>query len=173
MAPGIFGRIFGGHFGPKENCTVQTAATAAGGLGILFVSAVPAMYRLELMSFLPKDDFGRLIALTTASGFFGIFFVIPLRAYFIVRQKLVFPTPTATAFTIRSLHNVKAGAATATKKSLALLYSMIATFCYKVVAGFAPGLVSSTIIALASLPTLPSSTIGTLAGLYPELDGLE
>lgn len=30
---GAFARLFGGDFGPKENCTVQTAATAAGALG--------------------------------------------------------------------------------------------------------------------------------------------
>jgi hypothetical protein len=29
----LLGRMFGGHFGPKENCTVQSAATAAGALG--------------------------------------------------------------------------------------------------------------------------------------------
>jgi uncharacterized oligopeptide transporter (OPT) family protein len=31
---GILGRILGGPFGPKENCTVQSAATAAGGIGM-------------------------------------------------------------------------------------------------------------------------------------------
>jgi uncharacterized membrane protein len=36
----------GGYFGPKENVTCQTAATAAGGLGIIFVGAVPAMYQM-------------------------------------------------------------------------------------------------------------------------------
>lgn len=137
---GLLGRIFGGPFGPKENCTVQSAATAAGGIGIIFVSAIPAMYRLNLLSFLPKEDTGRLIALTTCTAFFGVFFVIPLRKYYIVRQKLVFPTPTATAFTIRSLHNAKTGAIAARKKSLALLISLVACFCFKVVNGYAPGI---------------------------------
>jgi uncharacterized oligopeptide transporter (OPT) family protein len=75
---------------------------AAGGLGILFVSAVPAMYRLGLMSDEPEKDVGRLIALTACAGFFGVFFVIPLRKYFIIIQKLTFPTPAATVshFTI-------------------------------------------------------------------------
>jgi uncharacterized oligopeptide transporter (OPT) family protein len=76
---GILGRFLGGTFGPKENCTVQTAATAAGGMGILFVSAVPAMYRLGLLSPLPQQDMGKLIALCIATAFFGVFFVIPLR----------------------------------------------------------------------------------------------
>ncbi|KJA25455.1 hypothetical protein HYPSUDRAFT_160611 [Hypholoma sublateritium FD-334 SS-4] len=131
--------IFGGSFGPKENCTVQSAATASGGLGILFVSAVPAMYRLGLMSVNPSDDIGKLIALTACAGFFGVFFVIPLRKYYIVHQKLTFPTPAATAYTIRSLHRGPAGAIAARKKSLALLYSFIAVFVWKVVSSYAPG----------------------------------
>jgi len=69
---------------------------AAGGLGILYVSAVPAMYRMGLLSDIPQQDIGRLIALTVAAGFFGVFFVIPLRKYYIVHQKLTFPTPAAT-----------------------------------------------------------------------------
>lgn len=60
------------------------------------MSAVPAMYRMGLLSDLPQQDVGRLIALTVAAGFFGVFFVIPLRKYYIVHQKLTFPTPAAT-----------------------------------------------------------------------------
>ncbi|KAK7676399.1 hypothetical protein QCA50_011467 [Cerrena zonata] len=138
---GLLGKLFGGPFGPKENCTVQSAATAAGGIGILFVSAVPAMYRLNLLSELPKQDIGRLIALTFTASFFGVFFVIPLRRYYIVNQKLTFPTPAATAFTIRALHNGRTGAIAARKKSLALLWSFIAVFFYKVLTGYAPGLI--------------------------------
>jgi uncharacterized oligopeptide transporter (OPT) family protein len=140
---GIFAKLFGGGpFGPKENCTVQSAATAAGGLGVVFVTAVPAMYRLGLLSFLPKDDIGRIIALTTCTAFFGVVFVIPLRKYYIVKQKLTFPTPTATAFTIRALHHAQHGAATARKKSSALFVTFIAAFVFKVVNGYAPGIVS-------------------------------
>lgn len=81
-------------FGPKENVTVQTAATAAGGIGIIFVSAVPAMYRLGLLSELPLQDAGKLIALAVCVAYYGVFFVIPLRKYYILKRKLVFPTPT-------------------------------------------------------------------------------
>ncbi|KAI0754239.1 oligopeptide transporter [Daedaleopsis nitida] len=136
---GLIGRLFGGPFGPKENCTVQSAATAAGGIGILFVSAVPAMYSLNLLSATPSQDIGKLIALTACAGFFGIFFVIPLRKYYIVKQKLTFPTPAATAITIRALHNSKTGAAAARKKSLALLTAFVIVFVYKVMTGYAPG----------------------------------
>ncbi|KAI0761256.1 oligopeptide transporter [Trametes elegans] len=138
---GLLGRLLGGPFGPKENCTVQSAATAAGGIGILFVSAVPAIYRLNLLSFYPKDDIGKLIALTVCAGFFGVFFVIPLRKYYIVKQKLTFPTPAATAITIRALHNSRTGAIAARKKSLALLFSFVVVFVYKVLTGYAPGVI--------------------------------
>ncbi|KAI0066783.1 oligopeptide transporter [Artomyces pyxidatus] len=137
---GIFGRWFGGHFGPKENCTVQTAASAAGGLGGLFVSAVPAMYRLHLLSEKPQQDIGRLIALMMCSGFFGVVFVIPLRKHFIVHQKLTFPTPSATAFTIRALHSGKAGAIVARKKSRSLIIAIVSAFLFKVVSLYAPGI---------------------------------
>ncbi|KAH9940539.1 OPT oligopeptide transporter [Epithele typhae] len=136
---GILGRLLGGPFGPKENCTVQSAATAAGGLGILFVSAVPAMYRLGLLSALPKQDIGKLIAITACAGFFGVFFVIPLRKYYIVKQRLTFPTPAATAVTINALHNSRTGATVARKKSLALMYAFVLVFCWKVVSTYAPG----------------------------------
>ncbi|EAU89388.1 hypothetical protein CC1G_11084 [Coprinopsis cinerea okayama7 len=138
---GILGKFLGGPFGPKENCTVQTAATAAGGLGILFVSAVPAMYRLDLLSEDPAKDIGKLIALTVCAGFFGVFFVIPLRRYYIIHQKLTFPTPAATAYTIRQLHKGKSGAVVAKKKSLALLYTFLGVFAYKVATGYAPGII--------------------------------
>ncbi|KIL64122.1 hypothetical protein M378DRAFT_178959 [Amanita muscaria Koide BX008] len=138
---GLLGRFFGGYFGPKENCTVQTAATSAGGLCILFVSAIPAMYRLNLLSDLPQKDIGKLISLIFCVGFFGVFFVIPLRKYYIVHQKLTFPTPTATAYTIRSLHSGRSGAIAARKKSLALLFSFLVTFLFKVVSGYAPGVI--------------------------------
>ncbi|KAG7095440.1 hypothetical protein E1B28_006189 [Marasmius oreades] len=138
---GLLGKLFGGPFGPKENCTVQTAATAAGGMSGLFVSAFPAMYRLGLLSPLPQQDVGKLIALTVCSAFFGIFFVIPLRKYYIVHQKLTFPTPAATAYTIRSLHIGAHGADLARKKGKALLFTFIACFVFKVVSGYAPGVI--------------------------------
>jgi uncharacterized oligopeptide transporter (OPT) family protein len=53
------------------------------------------MYRLELLSD-PTKDIGKLIGLTATAAFFGVFFVIPLRKYYIVHQKLTFPTPAAT-----------------------------------------------------------------------------
>lgn len=112
---------------------------AAGGLGILFVSAIPALYALGLLSDSPKHDAGKLIALTSTAGFFGVFFVIPLRRYFIIKQRLTFPTPAATAFTIRALHHGTHGAVTAAKKTKGLAYSLSGAFLFKVVGIYAPG----------------------------------
>ena len=82
---------------------MQTAATSAGGLTSLFVAAVPglsihyilmysillnrvvdftAMYHLGLMK-TPKEDIGRLFLLTSITAFYGLFFAIPLRKYYI------------------------------------------------------------------------------------------
>jgi len=53
------------------------------------------MHRLGLLGD-PENDLGKLIGLTATAAFFGVFFVIPLRKYYIVHQKLSFPTPAAT-----------------------------------------------------------------------------
>ena len=205
---GLLGRILGGSFGPKENCTVQryvacchvdsylipsvkySAATAAGGLGIIFVSGIPAMYRLGLLSDLPQKDIGKLLALAVCCGLFGVFFVIPLRKYYIVHQKLTFPTPAATvgtniffhqtylndldmqAYTIRSLHSGKAAAIAAKKKALTLLYSFSVVFVYKVMTNYAPGIVRimphHRFIHFAHV--IFSSMTGILVGRSTDLD---
>ncbi|KAL8292838.1 hypothetical protein RQP46_000532 [Phenoliferia psychrophenolica] len=157
FGPQLFGAIFGfailkslskvlptwfggGYFGEKENVTVQTAATAAGGLGILFVSGIPAMYQLDLLGKSPEDDIGRLIGFTACCAFYGMAFAIPLRRWYILKQKLVFPTPSATALTIRSLHSGPAGAIVAKKKGFMLLYSFLGAILLRVVSQYAPGI---------------------------------
>ena len=69
--------LLGGDFGPRENNIVQTSATAAGGLSSVFVSGIPALYRLGLLSKNPVDDFGRLCTLTIVGGYFGFAFATP------------------------------------------------------------------------------------------------
>lgn len=98
------------------------------------------MYALGLLSDSPRKDAGKLIALTVTVGFFGVFFVIPLRRYYIINQKLTFPTPAATAFTIRALHSETHGAVTAAKKTRGLALSLISAFLFKVVGIYAPGI---------------------------------
>ncbi|KAG9032075.1 hypothetical protein FRB95_001936 [Tulasnella sp. JGI-2019a] len=130
----------GGYFGPKENCTVQSAATAAGGLTTLFVAAVPAMYHLGLMT-TPKEDMNRLFLLTTITAFYGLFFAVPLRKYYILQQKLVFPTPTATAYTIQSLHATTTASErrTAEKKIKIIGSSFAISLSFKTLASYFPG----------------------------------
>lgn len=71
--------ILGGKFGPKENAIVQTSATAAGGLSAIFVSAVPALYQLNLLGDGPEKDFPRLLTFTIVSAYYGLFFATPRR----------------------------------------------------------------------------------------------
>lgn len=83
-------------FGPQENSIVQAAASGAGGLSALFVAALPAMYRLGLLSKDPRDDFRRILTLTLVCSFFGLFFAVPLRKFFIIgvsrELRLIFPS---------------------------------------------------------------------------------
>jgi uncharacterized oligopeptide transporter (OPT) family protein len=69
--------ILGGDFGPRENNIVQTAAMASGGLSNVFVSAMPALYQLGLMSPTPQQDYWRIVSLTAVGGYFGFFFATP------------------------------------------------------------------------------------------------
>ncbi|KAL8281203.1 hypothetical protein RQP46_006237 [Phenoliferia psychrophenolica] len=133
--------LFGGYFGPKETVVVQSAASAAGGLSGLFVAAVPAMYQLNLLSVPiskggpgPSADIGRLIALSFMTAYFGASFAIPLRKYYILKQKL--------AFTIRSLHSVASPAArkASAMKVKIICWSFLASLLWCILNKYAPGI---------------------------------
>lgn len=136
--------ILGGRFGPQENSIIQAAATGAGGMSGLFVAALPAMYQLNLMSDNPREDFGRILTITVVCAFFGLFAAVPLRKFFIINVarelNLVFPTPTATALTIRSMHAVGSGAADAVKKIKTLGYTFVGALVHIVVSQYADGI---------------------------------
>lgn len=87
----------------------------------------------------PQADFGRLFTFTFCSAFYAVFFAIPLRKFYILKQKLVFPTPTATALAIRSLHTA-GGAAAAAKKTKCLGIAFAVALVYVVLSQFAPGI---------------------------------
>ena len=136
--------FLGGRFGPQENSIVQAAATGAGGLSGLFVAGLPAMYKLELLSDNPRGDFGRILTITFVSAFFGLFAAVPLRKFFVINVarelNLVFPSPTATAVAIRSMHAVSSGAADAMKKVKALFYAFLGAFTHIIVSQYADGI---------------------------------
>ncbi|KAI9011102.1 OPT oligopeptide transporter protein-domain-containing protein, partial [Gaertneriomyces semiglobifer] len=144
-------RAAGGYFGPKENCTVQTAATAAGGLSTLFVAALPAMYRLKLLGEGPEKDIGKIIALTFITAYYGLFFAVPLRRYFILKKKLVFPSPFASANTIASLHSV-GGESEGLLKAKIMGWSLVGALLWNIFGYFFPGVYSWDIFSwLAAL----------------------
>jgi uncharacterized oligopeptide transporter (OPT) family protein len=129
--------VGGGYFGPKENVCVQSAATAAGSLGLLFTSGFPAAYQIGLLGASPKDDIGKLCTFTLCCAFYGMFFAVPLRKYYILKQKLLFPSAVAAAYTIRSLHVGKNAEANARKKTKALILAFTFAITLRVVSEYA------------------------------------
>ncbi|KNC96037.1 OPT superfamily oligopeptide transporter [Spizellomyces punctatus DAOM BR117] len=117
-------RVWGPFFGPEENCTAQTAASTTGGLSVGFITGIPALYRLGLMSEDVMDDLGKLIMWTIAAAFYGLFFAVPLRKHFVINHDFPFPTPRATAVTILTLH----GSVGKQKEAIQTVKVMIATF---------------------------------------------
>nr|OQO25539.1 hypothetical protein B0A51_06577 [Rachicladosporium sp. CCFEE 5018] len=148
--------LLGGEFGPQENSIIQASATGAGGLSGLFVAALPAMYQLELLSPQPKDDFSRVITLTLVCSFFGLFFAVPLRKFFIIQVsrelRLIFPSATATAMTIRSMHAVGTGASEAVKKLKALGIAFAASMVQRIVSYYCIGILYDWHIFTVSFP---------------------
>ncbi|KAI1822520.1 OPT oligopeptide transporter protein-domain-containing protein [Xylaria intraflava] len=136
--------ILGGTFGPQENSIIQAAATGAAGTSGIFVAAVPAMYLLKTIEGTPRQNFGPLITITLVCSFFGLFFVTPLRKFFVIRVarelKLLFPTPTAVALTIRSMHAGAAGASEAISKLKALGLAFSLSFIQRVASYYAVGI---------------------------------
>lgn len=95
-------------FTPVENVLVQTVAGAVGTmpLGCGFVGVMPALNYL-----MSSEENGPLLLSTWkliiwALGlcFFGVVIAVPLRREFIIREKLKFPSGTATALMIGVLH---------------------------------------------------------------------
>ncbi|KAI9784404.1 MAG: hypothetical protein M1816_000875 [Peltula sp. TS41687] len=95
-------------FSPVENVLVQTVAGAVGTmpLGCGFVGVVPALeYLLTPAENGPlRLGLGRLVVWSLGLAFFGVVFGVPLRKQVIIREKLRFPSGTATALMIGLLH---------------------------------------------------------------------
>ncbi|CEP11788.1 hypothetical protein [Parasitella parasitica] len=96
-------------FGPIENVVLQTTAVATATMPLAagFVGVIPA---LELMTTSDNPTgsvvlSGRqLIMWSLGVAFFGVFFAVPLRKETIIRERLKFPSGTATAQMISLLH---------------------------------------------------------------------
>ncbi|KAF7862031.1 hypothetical protein EAF04_007911 [Stromatinia cepivora] len=95
-------------FTPVENVLVQTVAGSMGTmpLGCGFVGVMPALnYMLK-----PEEQgpiflsTWKLILWSLGLCFFGVVFAVPLRRQVIIREKLKFPSGTATALMIGVLH---------------------------------------------------------------------
>ncbi|GAN03520.1 OPT8 oligopeptide transporter [Mucor ambiguus] len=99
-------------FGPKENVYLQTVAVATATMPLAagFVGIVPALSQLTTTD-LPTGPLvlpaWKLILWSQGLAFIGVFFAIPLRKQTIIKEKLKFPSGTATAQMIRVLHNQK------------------------------------------------------------------
>jgi OPT family oligopeptide transporter len=95
-------------FTPVENVLVQSVAGSVGTmpLGCGFVGVIPALnYLLKPEENGPMDiSLWRLIVWSVGICFFGVVFAVPLRKEMIIREKLKFPSGTATALLIKVLH---------------------------------------------------------------------
>jgi len=99
-------------FTPVENVLVQTVAGSVGTmpLGCGFVGVIPALEFLLKPTETPDGStglnlpLGKLIIWALGICFFGVVFAVPLRKEVIIREKLKFPSGTATALMIGVLH---------------------------------------------------------------------
>lgn len=116
-------------FTPQENVYVQSVAVAVatGPLAYGFIGIIPAIEKLltpeesglvenlksevkelvevTLSDFHPFQPSWKLLIWSLGLAFFGVFFAVPLREEFIIKQKLKFPSGSATATLISVFHN--------------------------------------------------------------------
>lgn len=113
--PGLLPRLFPNSrpLTPQENVVLQTTAVATGTMPLAagLVGIIPALGMMN------QEQDGRdpivlgytdLVVWCLAVAFFGVFLAVPLRRQVIVKEKLVFPSGTATAQLIALLHKAPA-----------------------------------------------------------------
>ena len=85
-----------------------------------------------------------MVTLTAVGGYFGLFFATPLRKFFIIHVarelRLIFPSFSATAVTIRSMHTAGTGEAMAKLKVRALSIAFTFAVILRVVSQYALGI---------------------------------
>ncbi|KAF9543641.1 hypothetical protein EC957_000573 [Mortierella hygrophila] len=97
-------------FGPAENIVLQSIAVATGTMPLAagFVGIIPALQMMTVEDNPGGPVFlsaGQMVLWCLAIAFFGVFIAVPLRKQVIIREKLPFPSGTATAQMIGVLHN--------------------------------------------------------------------
>jgi uncharacterized oligopeptide transporter (OPT) family protein len=106
-------RLLAFPFSPVENVLVQSVAGSVGTmpLGCGFVAVIPALeYLLKPEEGGPmRLSLGKLVVWAVGICFFGVTFAVPLRRQVIIRERLKFPSGTATALMIGVLHGEKDG----------------------------------------------------------------
>lgn len=96
-------------FTAAENVVLQTTAVATATMPLAggFVGIIPALRILPAEQGGPVElSVVQLLGWCLALGFFGVFMAPPLRRQTILREKLPFPSGTATAEIIRQLHRL-------------------------------------------------------------------
>lgn len=99
-------------FSIAENVIVQTCAVASATMPLAagFVGVIPAMKHLTKEENPPDGPYEfstvQLILWSTTLAFFGVFVAVPLRKQVIEREQLRFPSGTATAQIIKTLHEI-------------------------------------------------------------------
>ena len=131
-----------------ETNIAQTAGSACGSMASTagLLSAIPALAMLGTTL-----SWGQLVLWGTAVGFLGVFYAVPLRNQMVVLEKLRFPTGTATANTIQSMH---ADGAEAVRQAKVLLKFGVASGLFALGAYFIPQMES---------PPLKFGVLGLLA----------
>ncbi|KAE8353633.1 OPT superfamily oligopeptide transporter [Aspergillus coremiiformis] len=115
----VFSKHLSYPFTPIENVLIQTVAGAVGTmpLGCGFVGVIPALeFLLRDGEDGPSGDggvgeggplklnFWKLVVWSLGVCLFGVVFAVPLRKEVIIREKLKFPSGTASALMLRVLH---------------------------------------------------------------------
>lgn len=109
ILPKLLPSLMSKPFTVQENVILQTTAVATGTMPLAagLVGIIPALEMLDIK----LDGRGpiklsttHLIAWCLAVAFFGVFLAVPLRRQVIIKEKLVFPSGTATAQLIALLH---------------------------------------------------------------------
>lgn len=96
---------------------------------------------MNLLSVNPQDDFWKLVTFSACTAYYGLFFAIALRKFYILKLKLIFPSPTAVAYTIRALHaGGAASEASGRRKAICLACAFTGAVILRVVSEYAPGL---------------------------------